>query len=336
MYSNPATLFDAYFMTQTASQTPLRKTLVDQVLKDYNSLRQSNTRLGAADKQRLDLHIQFLQDTQTKVNAVIPVCTQMRPADNLTDRKIILNTINSVITSMVACGLCNSFLGWAHSIEDGDPNNYHKWSHEGFDNDNNTISDATSYASLVENNRNILKEICLDLATKLDANHLLDDTVIVCMQEHNKRGHESWNVPVITFGGAGGTFKTGQYIDYRDMGDTSRDDLVYSRFGFPTAQLLANILQSMGMPIAEYEALNRQPGPQFKSMSGLRRERLQQRDHERRAGTTRTTGRTRGRGMTCRAGCPRFTPEAGFSFRVEREVGWRDARSSSRQCFRSA
>jgi hypothetical protein len=210
IYSDPAVLFDAFFMTNTQSAQPLRKTLVDQVFADYKALRGNNSRLGTVDKQRLDLHLTFLQQTQQKVAALAPVCSQMRPATNLTDRATILTTMNDVIASLAACGLCNSFLGWAQSLVSSDPNDYHKWSHAGYDNDNDVIADQTSYDNLVNNNRGIMKDIALDLAKKLDANHLLDDSFVVVANEHNKRGHESWNTPVITFGSAGGTFKTGQ------------------------------------------------------------------------------------------------------------------------------
>jgi len=72
VYSDPLTLFDAYFMTATQQTVPLRKTLVDRVLGDYNSLRQSNTRLGAVDRQRLDLHIQFSSRDAAKGDAGRP------------------------------------------------------------------------------------------------------------------------------------------------------------------------------------------------------------------------------------------------------------------------
>jgi hypothetical protein len=118
----------------------------------------------------------------------------------------------------------------------------------------------------VLNNTNIMKDICLDLATKLDRVGLLDNTFIANVQEHNKRGHESWNVPVVTFGSAGGVFKTGQYIDYRDF--ASGDDLVYSRFSFPHAQFLANVMLAMGLQRSEFESLQKRCSPRFAANSG--------------------------------------------------------------------
>ncbi len=110
IYSNPATLFDAFFQGNTQQMTPLKQTLVDRVLADYKTLRSSNTRLGAADKVALDQHIQMLQETQQKVSALAPVCSEMRPASNLTDRGIILTTFNSVVAALVGCGLCTLVL----------------------------------------------------------------------------------------------------------------------------------------------------------------------------------------------------------------------------------
>jgi hypothetical protein len=265
VYSNPAALWDAFMGTATQAP-PLKKTVVDRVLADYRSLRTRNTRLGAEDRRRLDQHIELLQETQRRVNAVTAVCSQLRPDSNLSDRKLILNTMNNVIVSLIACGLCHSFLGWAQSLVSSNPEDYHRWSHEGYDNDTNLIGNPTSYASLVEHNRSIMKEMCLDLATKLDANGLLDSTLIACVQEHNKRGHESWNVPIIAFGSAGGLLRTGQYLDYRDM--SQRDDRVYSRFGYPINQFLANALVASGVPREEFEPLNKAPNSLFKPYSG--------------------------------------------------------------------
>ncbi len=146
------------------------------------------------------------------------------------------------------------------------PENYHTWSHEGYGPSNDSIANATSYANLVEHNRSIVRDMCLDLAKKLDAVGLLNDCLIVCPQEHNQLGHQSWNVPVITFGSAGGVLATGKYIDYRDF--ASGNDTTHSRFGFPMNQLLANVLRAMDVAPAQFEPLNKKWGAPFKPMSG--------------------------------------------------------------------
>jgi hypothetical protein len=89
----------------------------------------------------------------------------------------------------------------------------------------------------------------------------LDNSLIACVQEHSKRGHQCWGVPAITFGSAGGVLKTGQYVDFRNF--KSGDDKVYTRYGYPINQLWANWLQALGVPATEYEALNKAGDPMF-------------------------------------------------------------------------
>jgi hypothetical protein len=252
-FYNPATLWDKYF-GNASIPADFRALIVDQVLADYKSV-QNNPRLGSEDRQRLDAHIAHLATTEVKVKQVGAVCKQLRPDQSLTDRALILKTMNDVIVGLIACGMCHNFVGRATCLLDGDPDTWHAWSHQGYYNDTDTIASATAYTSLVEQNRAVMKDWCLDLAQKLDQVGLLDSSLIVCLQEHSKRGHEAWNVPVITFGSAGGAFLTNQYVDYRNI--AARDDKLFTRFGYPINQLYANILSAMGMSVSEFEALNK-------------------------------------------------------------------------------
>jgi uncharacterized protein DUF1552 len=251
-FDNPATLWDKYFAN---AQIPmqLKELLVDRVMDDYKALK-VNPRLAVEDRQRLEAHISHLAETEAKIKKFAAVCDQLRPDDSLTDRSLILHTMNNVIVGLISCGMCNVFMGWAQALINEDPDQWHVWSHQGYDNDTNTIADQYSYDSMIEQNRSVLKDMVLDLAKKLDDVEQLDNSLIVGIQEHNKRGHESWNVPAIMMGSAGGTFATDQYVDYRNIAD--RDDFEYSRFGFPMNQLYANVLRAMGMTPSQFEALN--------------------------------------------------------------------------------
>ncbi|NUO49813.1 MAG: DUF1552 domain-containing protein [Polyangiaceae bacterium] len=267
-FSDPGILWDKYF-ADAQIPTDFKLLLVDRVLEDYKALK-NNPRLGAEDRIRVDNHIEHLYSTQKEVQEVGAVCDQLRPETDLGDRGLVLRTMNDVIVGLISCGMANSFMGWAAALVSDDPEQWHVWSHAGYDNDNDAIADSVAYDGIIAQSKSVMKDMCLDLAKKLDALDQLDNCVIACIQEHNKRGHESWNVPVITFGGAGGTFKTDQYIDYRNIAD--RDDVVYSRFGFPINQLYANLLMSMGMPASDFEALNKTrddgAGSPFKAGSG--------------------------------------------------------------------
>jgi hypothetical protein len=253
---NPATLWDKYFAN---SKVPVdtRVMLVDRILEDYKSVR-NNSRLGSEDRARLDAHVAHLAMTEAKVKQVSAVCKQLRPDQNLTDRELIVTTMNSVIVGLISCGFCSCFTGMATDLVSEDPGQWHTWSHEGFNATTMTVANPTSYNNLVEQNRRVLKDMCLDLAKQLDQVGQLDNSLIVWIMEHNKRGHECWNVPAILFGSAGGVFKTDQYVDFRDIANRN-DEAGYSRYGFPMNQLYSNILQAFGMAPSDYEPLNKPP-----------------------------------------------------------------------------
>jgi hypothetical protein len=285
-FFNPQAVWDKFFGSSQNTGPSLKTTLVDRTLADYKAVR-NGPRISAADRQILDQHVAFLQSAEQQVQMTSGCTPGTRPADNApsgapwgaglygfntqdteADRVALLQTMNTVITALIACGLCNSFLGSTCSLTSVSPEDWHHWSHAGYDNDTDTIPDPISYNSLINDNRHVMKDICLDLALKLDAikpdgvHSLLDNSLIMCVQEHSKRGHEAWNVPVITFGSAGGVLKTGQYLDYRNFG-SGRDDQIYTRLGFPINQLWANALQACGVPPSEYEALNSVADPNF-------------------------------------------------------------------------
>ena len=256
-FNNPAALWDKYFGNFT-TPTDFRSLLVNQVYSDYKLI-SGNANLGADDRQRLEAHMTLLSQTQKEVAQVAMCTAPLRPTANMSgasegDRQLILTTMNSVIASLISCGMCNVFMGWAWTLVSSDNNDWHTWSHAGYANDSDSISDPTSYANLEQHSSDVLNTMCLDLATKLDTVGQLDNSLILCLQEHSKRGHENWNVPAILFGGASGAIKTGQYIDFRNIAD--RDDQMFTRYGYPMNQLYANVLMAAGMPSANFEALN--------------------------------------------------------------------------------
>ncbi len=254
VFFNPATLWDRYFAGQGTVANPFGSLLVSKVRSDYQSLL-NNRKLGSEDKSRLKRHYDLLAVTEQEVNAVKAVCGELRPATNFADRSLILKAINSVNVSLMACGLAHTFL--AHATATSISANWddaHNWSHEGLDGETDQILNQTTYDKLLRQHRLILEDICLDLTQKLDAVGLLGNSLILWVQEHNKKGHEGVGVPTMMFGGAGGAFTTGKYIDYCNKAMTAPDECMP---GYPMNQLFSNVLQAMGLPVTEIEALNR-------------------------------------------------------------------------------
>jgi hypothetical protein len=108
--------------------------------------------------------------------------------------------------------------------------------------------------------------VVLDLAQKLDAaaettGTTLDRSLITWAQEHGNRIHLCRSMPVITFGSAGGYFKTGNYCDYRNLGmlgpppdnGSVTDPGSQVAPGLTWNQYLANCLTAMGVQRSEYQ-----------------------------------------------------------------------------------
>ncbi len=260
-FTNPAALWEKYFGNVNLPAAS-RTLLVDRVLANYKSVR-NNPRLGSQDRGRLDSHIELLGAAEARVKKIISGgCKQTQPPQNLIDRAQILRTMNDVIVSIMSCGLASVFMGWARALLDADPGTWHTWSHDAFAADG-SVTNPSMYASHLDQNKAVMREMGLDLATKLDqvvqpdGTTLLDNTVILVIQEHNFQGHSTVNIPVIGFGSAGGAFATDLYADYRALAEGRDDEIGQTCFGFPMNQLYANVLQAMGMTPADYERLNK-------------------------------------------------------------------------------
>lgn len=70
--------------------------------------------------------------------------------------------------------------------------------------------------------------------------------------------HDALSLPVVTAGSAAGYLKTGQFIDYRRLGDPrSKFDPLFDGYfmyaGMLYNQFLATVLQAMGMSAREFE-----------------------------------------------------------------------------------
>ncbi|MEL6547395.1 MAG: DUF1552 domain-containing protein, partial [Myxococcota bacterium] len=96
------------------------------------------------------------------------------------------------------------------------------------------------------------------LASSLDATTdphgpgtLLDNSTVLWTNELGAwtTAHNTLNMPSITFGGGGGYFKTGYYLDYRQRPLFKPKGYHYGR---PYKQLLQSVMRSMGVQKSEY------------------------------------------------------------------------------------
>lgn len=256
--SNPVTMFRRVFVPDEAeTEESARPPIVDRVRESYRSLRQSNLRLSASDRRRLDDHMERLSELERRLTATATRRASchglIEPGRDTNDPIAYHSALNDVVVAAFLCG--TSRIAVIRVIEadfvpyDGD------WHQEV----------AHEYASpepqrlLQEANQKAFEHAVLDLAHKLDVveaegQSVLDSTLIQWTQESGDKTHNARSIPVVTIGGAGGKLKTGNYCDYRRKNNAGLLANGYGGYsGLLYAQWLATALQSMGVASEEFQ-----------------------------------------------------------------------------------
>lgn len=262
-------LFNKIFVppTDPAMQRPH---VVDLVLEDYKRLRTGNRRLSTADKQRLDDHLDRLDELQRKLNVDVSCGDVMVPTTSSTDessqssfvvdpegQKRFFQLFNDVIAAAIACDTCRiATVHCGETFSDYAGNWHNDVAHEA------QKPEGSRQAIIAEAHQRFFEDVFVDLAAKLDAiketeGTALDSTLLQWTQESGCVTHDPIELPVVTAGSAGGFFKTGQYVDYRNLGKSahqpSMDNAVTSHPGLIYNQWLGTVLQAMGLDPSEYE-----------------------------------------------------------------------------------
>jgi hypothetical protein len=283
-------LFDDLFPTPpSAGPVATRPPIVDLVLQDYLRLRNGNKRLSAADKQRLDDHMQRIYELQRRLrttaaaactaitrpttsNSSIPGARQpgtfnvSAPFDGSSTSPELqvsyYQMFNDVLVAALHCGATRI----AVVLADAGLNDFSTvpaglW-HDSVAHRVDAGSSPLEQGTMTQAQSAFFSGVALDLAQKLDAasegngTTTLDRTLITWMQEHSNMAHNAYSIPVVTFGSAGGALKTGNYCDYRNLGKldpTATDQSKYIAPGLTWGQMLGTFLQAMGVPRSEYQ-----------------------------------------------------------------------------------
>ena len=272
-YSSSTDLFNKIFVPTTGGPAP-RAPIVDRVLANYNRLRQSNRRLSAADKQRLDDHVARIAELQRKLTVTVSgaSCSSLTtPTDNANkhngntpeDAGKQLQLWNEVAAAAFMCG--TSRIG---VLAYGDTSRFVSYGGDFHQEVAHQWQLADKQALLVQSYQRFFSSVFLDMARRLDAVEeapgltYLDHSLLVWTQESGMETHGSVSIPVVTFGSAAGRLKTGLLCDYRRIGNTA------SQFdpgaggkqtlGLLYSQWLATVLQTMGVPPSRVRALGHQ------------------------------------------------------------------------------
>lgn len=262
--SSSIALFEQIFPAslQEGEQRPL---VVDQVMESYQRLRSgafgNASRLSAADRQRLDDHMDRIDELQRKLEAascsgVVPPTEDAQDAGSRAEAWALYNDV--LVTAFI-CGTSRIATikpgtHWYEGVSDFD------WHQEVA----HRADEPTNFEvqqMMLESHRNWLRYVLLDLANKLDIEEAdgrtyLDNSLLMYTSEAGSRTHHPADHAILTIGGAGGWFNTGRFYDYRNRADMSRaleSDFLSVRPGVSYNQWLANVLMAMGLPAEEWE-----------------------------------------------------------------------------------
>jgi hypothetical protein len=260
-------LFNRIFLPGDAAGSS-RRPVVDHVLESYTRLRNGNRRLSAADRQRLDDHMDRIGELQRKLATGLPdACAGIVPptddARNHEENEPVdaarnAQLFNEVIAAAFICGTSRiavlglgsdprfvSFAGdWHNDVA-------HMW------------PTPENQQLLVTAYQRIFESVFLDMASRLDSEEAdgltyLDNSLLVWTQESGMSTHDPVSMPIVTSGSAAGYFKTGLSLDYRRVGHPdskfdpqANEDFLYA--GVTYNQFLATVLQAMGLAPAEFE-----------------------------------------------------------------------------------
>ncbi len=268
--------------------------LVDNVIEHYRELIKS-PRLSAADRQKLEAHINQLAEVEARLNpsqmtsfsCVKPMepeslvnNTGTDPSDIATKWDLFLDLVVLALscdrTRIVTLGVHKALgpgpdpddptlMGHYHS-EDASGGTWHGLAHD--------WSNENSRRMLRGINSWITENIFARLVEKLDAieessgQTLLDNSLLYWGNELGFN-HIAYSVPCLLAGGAQGAIQTGRYLDYIDWDGQSyfsqEDGNVIK--GIPHNRFLVTAMQAMGLSPEDYE-MNDQPGYGSTSVNG--------------------------------------------------------------------
>jgi Protein of unknown function (DUF1552) len=267
--NNSLNLFNKIFVPP-ADPVDIREPIVDLVFEDYQRLRDSNKRLSAADRQRLEEHLERVEELQRKINVLVSCGDIDVPTMASTDfqgsgysvdpdrQRQFWELMNDVIVAAFSCDTCRIVtmrVSDKFSTYGGD------WHQDVAHQSGNS---QAQQQILADAHQRTFQDVFVDLIAKLDAaqdldGSVLDNSLVQWTQEAGVKTHDPIEMPIVTAGSAGGYIQTGQYLDYRNLNkqaftaDPANNEFVDGHIGLVYNQWLGFALRAMGVPATEYE-----------------------------------------------------------------------------------
>lgn len=265
---DPRDTWQRLFGGQTGGEGGERPQLVvDRVYEHYRGLTTGAfgdaSRLSRQDRQRLEAHMERLLDLERRL--YVPVdCGAVPQPGRVDGRDRMRDAVDLAVTAL-SCGATHVAVLTAdarHWSDDPGWTNWHEQvAHNGGgarDDEHDPEFQRINY----EAQGAFFRDVFLRLAAGLDAveedagDTLLDRSLVMWGMESGDVTHSNVCMPVVTAGGAAGTFATGRFIDFRnldnlffveDRAPETFPGLLYNRY-------LATVLRGFGVQPGEWGA----------------------------------------------------------------------------------
>jgi len=270
-------LYDFLFRPAT-SFNGINNHIVDGIRANFARLRR-HPRLSRGDLSRLDQHVERMAEIERKLRVVQVLESVPQRPEGDTNTQTGNHTFNhNPDLQRLYCGLMNDIIvaafttgtsrvgTWGQELrftEDTIADWHGNVAHNG-------LGPQASQGYTLGWHQGTFEHVMVDLAAKLDAvpmqdgQTLLDHSLITLTSEGGQYTHHTGcvNYPLITAGGAGGYFNTGNFVDfsnkdvvYDDLNERIAGNAMYQAEspGLLYNQWLANVLLAMGLQPNEYE-----------------------------------------------------------------------------------
>lgn len=264
-------LFDRLFKTTTTPNSS-QTVLVDSV-KEHAALVKADARCSAECRTRLDDYLTMLSEVQGKVQQTVNSSFARPTVDTRAleqaegfygrpDSQVACEKLwNDIIVAAFTAGISRIYVCGPNTYTFG-PSSEHPWHNDYAHQIEANPAARAGYSAAVQRQ---FEGAQLDLARKMDAVKtadglsLLDKGLVAGGHEMGSGGspgnHHNRCIPIVTFGNAGGFFKTGLSLDYRDP-----DSFTWSisptspRWwrGLLYNQWMGMVLRAMGVPPSDY------------------------------------------------------------------------------------
>lgn len=271
--------FGAFMGPATPRANP-NASLINSIHGDYAKLN-GNRRLSTADKQLLERHMTFLDELERKLSMVPTVSCQVPTAprsiangypwdqvSSITDFQDTVRLLAEVAVAAIRCDVTRVVtFDVQKALTDASGTNqvsfhnsagvagdWHAFAHD-------LEGSATAKSNFEAITRWTAREVFGRIVQLLDVPEangqtFLDNSLVVW---GNELGFNHYNTDVMTLmaGGAGGTIRTGNYLDYIDWDQSYANPIASWGTlipGVPHNRLLVTILRAMGLSPADYES----------------------------------------------------------------------------------